>query len=88
MCMLTEIFVPCYFGSVALEKSKLMGWKIYESNWINQDKKYKQAFRIFVERTKKPIHLVAYKMFILNLSTFLKVIQLKSSKNIPFFPYF
>lgn len=65
--------MPCFFGSVALEKSKLMGWKIYESNWISQNRQYKQAFRMFIERSTKPIHLVAYKVFLLNLNTFLKV---------------
>lgn len=72
MCMLTEIFVPCYFGSSALEKSKRIAGNIYESNWIEQDKKYKQAFRLFVERTFYPVHIYVHKVFLLDLQTFLK----------------
>lgn len=73
MCMLTEIFVPCFFGSVALERSNQIGMKIYESNWVEQDTKFKQAFRLFVERTFYPIQLCVYKVFLLDLRTFLKV---------------
>lgn len=72
MCMLTEILVPCYFGSAVLEKSILIRRKIYESNWIEQDRRYKQAFCIFVERTSYPVHFYVKKMFLLDLDTFLK----------------
>ncbi|XP_055322119.1 odorant receptor 33a-like [Sitodiplosis mosellana] len=75
MCMMTEIFVPCFFGSVALEKSRLIGWKIYESNWMKQDKRYKQAFSIFIQRSSFPIHLTVNKIFFLDLSTFLKILK-------------
>lgn len=73
MCMMTELFVPCFFGSVALEKSQLIGQKIYKSEWIQQDQKYKQAFLIFLCRSNYPIHLTVYKILYLDLSTFLKV---------------
>lgn len=73
MCMMTEIFVPCLFGSIALEKSQRIGWKIYESNWIAQDKRFKQAFLIFIQRSTFPIHLSVNRVFFLDLGTFLKV---------------
>lgn len=73
MCMLTEIFVPCFFGSMALAQSNLIMRRIYESNWIEQDSKYKQALCIFVTRSSQPIHLCVEKVFLLDLHTFLKV---------------
>lgn len=73
MCMLTEIFVPCFFGSMALAQSSLIMRRIYESNWIERDRKYKQALRIFVTRSANPIHLCVEKVFLLDLHTFLKV---------------
>ncbi|XP_031621607.1 odorant receptor 33a-like [Contarinia nasturtii] len=75
MCMMTEIFVPCFFGSVALEKSQQIRWKIYSSNWIDQNQKYKQAFLIFTSRTIKPIHLTVYKVLYLDLTTFLRILK-------------
>lgn len=71
--MLTEIFVPCYFGSVVTQKSNEITRHIYESNWIPQTEKYKQAYRIFVERTFYPIKLHAGGYFVLGLETMLKV---------------
>lgn len=80
MCMLTEIYVPCYFGSVALEKSNQIAIKIYESNWIEQDQRYKQAFRLFVGRTFHPVHICVNKVLLLDLHTFLKV-KIETKKN-------
>lgn len=71
--MLTEIFVPCFFGSFAFAESDLLMRKIYESNWIHQNKHYKQAMYIFVIRSSHPIHLCVKKVFLLDLHTFLKV---------------
>lgn len=73
MCMVAEIFVPCYYGTVLIDKSKELTDQIYSSNWINQKWKYKQAMMIFVERTLRPIRIRAGGLFLLNLQTFLSV---------------
>lgn len=84
MCTLTEIFVSCYFGTLTMVKSDIIATKAFESNWIQQDQKYKQALCILVTRTSRPIHLYVNKVFSLDLTTFLKVNEYKIK--ISFFP--
>lgn len=74
MCMVTEVLVPCYYGSCVIAKSKEITYRIYESDWFDQSQSYKKAFMIFVERTFRPVTFYAGGLFSLDLPTFLQVI--------------
>lgn len=71
--MITEIFIPSYFGSVLISKSEKLTYDIFKSNWISAPKKYTRAMQILVERTLRPITIYAASVFMLNLTTLLKV---------------
>lgn len=71
--MVTEIFVPSYFGSEVLIKSETLTYDIFKSNWIAAPKRYTNLVRILVERTLRPIAIFAEGVFVLNLTTLLKV---------------
>lgn len=71
--MYTEIFVPSYFGSAVLIKSEALTYDLFKSNWITAPKKYTDLMRILVERTLRPIAIFAEGIFVLNLTTLLKV---------------
>ena len=68
-----EIFLPCYYGSSVLEKSKSLTTDIYKSNWIQQNPKFKKSLMILVERTFRPIATFVAGLFGLNLTTFISV---------------
>lgn len=71
--MVTEIFVPSYFGSLVLAKSMKLTYAIFKSNWIHAPNQFKRELQIFAERTMRPITIFAASVFILNLATLLKV---------------
>lgn len=71
--MITEIFVPSFFGSIVSAKSESLSYEIFKSNWIPAPKGFKRAIQIYTERTLKPIVILAADIFMLNLITLLKV---------------
>lgn len=72
-CMIIEIFVPCYFGSVVVEKSRKLTHDMFLSNWIERGPLFKKSLGILVERTFRPIATFAGGVFLLHLPTFLSV---------------
>ena len=46
---------------------------MFHANWIEQNNTFKKSLMIFVERTFRPIAAVVGGLFVLNLSTFLRV---------------
>lgn len=71
--MITEIFIPSYFGSDVYIKSEKLCYDTFKSNWMLAPIKYKRSMQILVERTLKPISIFAAGVFLLNLTTLLKV---------------
>lgn len=75
MCMIFEIFVPTYAGSLLRLESETLPHNIFESNWMNKNEKYKKSMMILIERTLRPIRIAAGSVFELSLSTLLQVTQ-------------
>lgn len=71
--MIIEIFVPTYWGSVLIEKSRKLTHDIYCSNWFETGLEFRKNFLILGVRTLKPIALYGGGLFLLNLSIFLSV---------------
>lgn len=79
--MVTQVFVPSLYGSILLDRSIDMTRTIYLSNWIERNRKYKQAMQIFTVRTFKPMTIYAGGVFLLSLPTFVSV-SIVASKSI------
>ena len=73
VCMVIEVYIPCYYGSVVIEKSRRLTDSIYASDWINQDQTFKSSLLILVSRTFKPLATSAGGLYVLNLTTFMSV---------------
>lgn len=73
LCMIAQILIPSYFGSLLIDKSMKTTQAIYFSKWMNYDEKWKKSYIIFVERTLRAISILAGGLFILSLPTFLTV---------------
>ncbi|XP_037815424.1 odorant receptor 33b-like [Lucilia sericata] len=67
-----EIMPLCYYGTVVEMEFQNLTYAIFSSNWLEQDKIFKQNLRIFAETTKKPLHITSW-VFYVNLDTFLFV---------------
>lgn len=80
MCMIAQVIIPSYYGSLLIDESKKMTNTIFNSQWMDRDEKCKKAYLIFVQRTLHPMTLFAGGVFLLSLPTFLQVIYKKYSQ--------
>lgn len=72
-CMLIQIFVPCYFGTIVIGHFNAVTRSLYFSNWIPQTPRFQSSMQIFVARTLPPVAIKGGGLFPLNLSTFISV---------------
>jgi hypothetical protein len=73
--IILEIFLPCFFSGELLIASSKLSSSLFHSNWMNQGKSTKQTMKIFMENSKREMKMMAFGVFELNLSNFLKVIN-------------
>jgi hypothetical protein len=71
--MLLIIFVSCYYGTRVTEASQRISDSIMASDWIYEDKEYRQLIRIALEFSKRPIQFTAGGMFTVNLEGYLMI---------------
>jgi predicted kinase len=77
--MLLEIFLPCFFGNELTEASSKLSSFVFNSNWIEMNKKYRRIMQFFVESTKQEMKISAFRIFDANMATFKKVITAAAS---------
>lgn len=72
--MILQMYISCYFGNLVKEKSLQLSASMYESNWMQQSKKWSQSLLIIGERLKKPIVPSAGRsLFAIDMPTFFSV---------------
>nr|WCC57413.1 odorant receptor 13 [Papilio glaucus] len=74
-CMLTEVFILCWFGNELILKSLELQNATFDSPWLDIDQGSKMYIIIFMERCKRPLLITAGKYFSLSLSTYTKLIN-------------
>ncbi|KAG6441258.1 hypothetical protein O3G_MSEX001756 [Manduca sexta] len=74
-CILTEIFLFCFFGNEVTHESERLKESVYEMNWLEIPLKYRRTLIIFMERIKRPIDPMAGAIIPLSNSTFLSVVK-------------
>lgn len=74
VALLTELFVPSYYGSLLTNKSERLTYKFFKGDWTKQTVQFKRTMMIFIERTLKSITIRVGGVFALNLTTMLQVI--------------
>lgn len=73
MTMLTQIFLPCYFGNEIVVKSGNLSRSIYFSNWPERSQRYRKLVLIYLEMLHRPTKLEVGGIFSLTLISFLSV---------------
>lgn len=68
--MLLQVFLPCYYRNKISSASEKIGESLFHSNWIQGDRKYRTAVKIFLENTKKPIIVSALSVLNMDFGTF------------------
>ncbi|XP_037912028.1 odorant receptor 2a-like [Hermetia illucens] len=59
LCMASEIFLPCYCGNEVFYENEQFTDALYSCNWLDQDKKFKQALLFTMQIAKEPIVIYA-----------------------------
>lgn len=73
MTMLTQIFLPCYFGNEIVLKSEYLSRALYLSNWPERSQRYRMMVLIYMEMLHRPTRLNVGGIFSLTLISFLSV---------------
>lgn len=73
MTMLTQIFLPCYYGNDIVLKSGQLTKAVYMSNWTDCSMRYRRLVIVYMELMKRPRKLVVGQLFTLTLDSFLLV---------------
>lgn len=68
--MLMQLFIPCYYGSEIYAVSERLGGSMFFSDWIEEDKKFKVAMMLFLEKVKRPRVISIFGVYVINLETF------------------
>nr|QZH55104.1 odorant receptor 8 [Achelura yunnanensis] len=69
-CMLTEVFILCWFGDELIWKSQSVRQAAFEGPWLKLDVKTAKYIVIFLERCKRPLQVTAGKIFTLSLGSY------------------
>lgn len=68
--MIVEIYFPCFYGSEVSDTFGKISTSLFHSEWINEDKEFKSAMLIFMEKVKKPGKISIFGVYDVNLETF------------------
>jgi hypothetical protein len=66
----SQFFVSCYFGSKITEVSAKISSSVGHSEWMLEDREYRQCVRIMLEFAKKSIKISSFGIFDVNLETY------------------
>jgi hypothetical protein len=65
-----QLFIPCYFGNRIIEISLRISSSIGHSEWMFEDKDYRQHVRIMLEFAKKPMKISSFGLFDVDLENY------------------
>ncbi|XP_030035689.2 odorant receptor 94a-like [Manduca sexta] len=74
-CILTELFLYCYYGNEVTVESNRLVESIYSMEWVETGVRFKRALLIVMERAKRPLRPAAGLIIPLSLDTFVKIIK-------------
>uniref|UniRef100_A0A1A9ZWX3 Odorant receptor n=1 Tax=Glossina pallidipes TaxID=7398 RepID=A0A1A9ZWX3_GLOPL len=70
-----EIFILCYYGDLFCQANEELINAIYSCNWVDREKKFKQAHRFLLQRSQKINTVMAGNIIPVSLSTFVTVMK-------------
>jgi hypothetical protein len=65
-----QLFIPCYFGNRIIEMSSRILSSIGHSEWMLEDKEYRQLVKIMLEFAKKPMKITSFGLFDMDLENY------------------
>ncbi|EDW75925.1 uncharacterized protein Dwil_GK14943 [Drosophila willistoni] len=78
-CVLMETFPFCYLSNIIMDDAAELSDCLFQSNWIDANRRYKTAVISFMHRIQQPIIIIAGGVFIICLQTNITVAKLAFS---------
>lgn len=77
MTGVSNIFFYCYFGKLSTECYSKMPGCLFESNWQTLTVDMQKYVLLMIQNAQPPLYYHGFKVAVLNLETFMKVIRNK-----------
>ncbi|KAL0901045.1 hypothetical protein ABMA27_006374 [Loxostege sticticalis] len=75
VCILTELFLYCYYGNEVTVESDRMVESIYVMEWLHAPVRFKKSLVLMMERAKRPLRPAAGLIIPLSLNTFVTILR-------------
>ncbi|CAG4953626.1 unnamed protein product [Colias eurytheme] len=74
-CILTELFLYCYYGTELTVESERLASSVYAMRWLGTSARFRRALVLLMERARRPLRPTAARVVPLSLDTFLKILK-------------
>ncbi|CAK1602596.1 unnamed protein product [Parnassius mnemosyne] len=74
-CILTELFLYCYYGTELTDESTRIVNSVYSMEWLDRPLKFKRLLVLLMLRVDRPIRPAAGLIIPLSLDTFIKILK-------------
>ncbi|KAJ8735945.1 hypothetical protein PYW07_007565 [Mythimna separata] len=74
-CILTELFLYCYYGNEVTDESERVTQSLYSMEWRRAELSFRRSLVLVMERAKRPLRPAAGLVIPLSLDTFVKIIK-------------
>ncbi|XP_063827150.1 odorant receptor 94b-like [Ostrinia nubilalis] len=74
-CILTELFLYCYYGNEVTVESDRMVEAVYAMEWLHAPLRFKRSLVLLMERAKRPLRPAAGLIIPLSLNTFVTILR-------------
>ncbi|XP_028047924.1 putative odorant receptor 92a [Monomorium pharaonis] len=78
-CMLTQIFLYCWYGNEVKVKSSEMVDNIFKMEWMTLDENRKKSLMIIMRRSLVPIQISCAYIIPMNLESFMSILKISYS---------
>ncbi|XP_037298843.1 odorant receptor 4-like [Manduca sexta] len=75
VCILTELFLYCYYGNEVAVESDLVLQSMYALEWLAVPRRVRRALLIAMERAQRPMRPAAGAVLPLTLDTYVKILK-------------
>nr|ARO76427.1 odorant receptor 21 [Conogethes punctiferalis] len=75
VCILTELFLYCYYGNEVTVESDRVVESIYSMEWLHAPLRFKKSLVLMMERAKRPLRPAAGRVIPLSLDTFVTILK-------------
>ncbi|XP_014486424.1 PREDICTED: odorant receptor 46a, isoform A-like [Dinoponera quadriceps] len=74
-CMLSQIFIYCWFGNEVKIKSLQVTDNVYKIKWLALDNRIKKGLLLIMKRSASPIEFTSAVVITMNLDSFVSVLK-------------